>query len=115
MNGAGIDWTKILVAMLGTGGCIAIIVQAIKEIVMALITRRKEKDAILDELRESVASINSRMECMTEGLSLCLRSDQVIFEAFRNKHINGESEAMDNRIDEYLYTQASEHLMGKGE
>lgn len=78
-------------------------------------SRRKAQEAQLRDIQQKLQSNNDTLRDIVDGLSLSLESEKIIFNAFRNNHINGESEKMDDKIDKYLFKQVKEHLIEEGD
>ena len=118
-----IDWTAVLVALLGSNLLIEIW-KTIKESIKK--KRRLDVESEINNLKkllsDSLSSINeklsndySRLNSIertleliaevlsrdSEGTILSLQNDAIIFEALRNHHINGESEAQEKKLQEY--------------
>ncbi len=45
---------------------------------------------------------------IAEGLHIGLENDRVIFKAFRENHINGESDAQEQKMDQYFHKCATD-------
>jgi len=127
-----IDWTTVLVALLGSNLVIEIW-KTIKEAIAkhnrldveSELTKVNNKIANLELVIEDInkkldndlrrfETIEKCLEVMTEVMSrnsrgtiLSLENDQVIFNALRNNHINGESETQEKKLDEY-YKECAE-------
>ena len=127
-----IDWTTVLVALLGSNLVIEIW-KTIKEAIAkhnrldveSELTKVNNKIANLELVIEDInkkldndlrrfEAIEKCLEVMTEVMSrnsrgtiLSLENDQVIFNALRNNHINGESEIQEKKLDEY-YKECAE-------
>lgn len=52
---------------------------------------------------DRVAQIEKKFDRLSEGITLSLENDAVIFEALRKGHINGESEAQDHKMKDYFF------------
>ena len=127
-----IDWTTVLVALLGSNLVIEIW-KTIKEAIAkhnrldveSELTKVNNKIANLELVIEDInkkldndlrrfETIEKCLEVITEVMSrnsrgtiLSLENDQVIFNALRNNHINGESETQEKKLDEY-YKECAE-------
>ena len=69
----------------------------------------RRKDRSLDELSEMKSDIKKLFKLMDRlgaGLDIGLRNDKVIFRAFRENSINGDSELQEKVMDEY-FTQCA--------
>ncbi len=89
------DITDIIVAMISVlfGG---------SGIVMYALNRRakkKDESSILKKILKC-------QESQGEGIVLGLENDAVIFKALRDHQINGESEAQEKKMNEYIRHQA---------
>jgi len=94
---------------------VAVITGAVT-IANALLNHRSKKKDDLSVLRKDVATLNRAVDRIAAGLALGLKNDQVIFKAFRNNAINGESELQDRLMDEYFANCAADGFkIGKGE
>lgn len=52
---------------------------------------------------DRVSEIEKKFDRVTEGITLLLENDKVIFEALRKGHINGESEKQEHKMNEYFF------------
>ncbi len=86
-------------------------------IILALFNRKwKRRDACDDEVSqmkneisamgEDIKNLSNLMSRLGNGLNIGLRNDKVIFRAFRDNSINGDSEAQERVMDEY-FTQCA--------
>lgn len=57
---------------------------------------------------DRVSEIEKKFDKVTEGITLLLENDKVIFEALRKGHINGESEKQEHKMDEYFFRNSAE-------
>jgi len=96
----------VLVALIA--GCVSLS----NGVLLAIMNRRwKKRDQNVEELTELKADIDKLFRLMDRlgaGLTIGLRNDKVIFKAFRNNSINGESEVQDKIMDEY-FTNCAVH------
>jgi hypothetical protein len=101
----------VLVAMI-TGG-----VALSNGVVLAILNRRwKRKDQRNDEISllkdemsfmgDDIKKLFKLLGRIGKGLDIGLKNDKVIFKAFRDNSINGESEAQERVMDEY-FTQCT--------
>lgn len=120
------DWTAILVALLGSN-----LVLEIWKTIKESIQKRKKLDVAseIDKLFKLIEAMNGNyvelskkldddykrfgeieheLEIIKEVLSrnskgtvLSLQNDSVLFNALRNNHINGESELQEKKLDAY--------------
>lgn len=60
--------------------------------------------------RDRLKKIEKVVERLSEGVSLGLQNDIVIFNAFRHNHINGESERQEIKMKEYFYKNTNKGL-----
>ena len=97
----------VLVAMI-TGG-----VALSNGVVLAMLNRRwKSKDQCnheisqmkdgMSELQGDTKKLFKLMDRLGAGLNIGLKNDKVIFKAFRENCINGESEIQEKIMDEYF-------------
>lgn len=125
-----LDWTAIIVTLLGGGGLVMGLFNAIKESVskhrnnfdndIAEIRRKLNKDYShleelekkVDSLSESISDLKQLKDHEVKGIMLGLENDAVIFEALKNHHINGESEAQKEKMDAYFKECAQESMRG---
>lgn len=126
-----LDWTAIIVTLLGGGGLVMGLFNAIKESVskhrnnldndIAEIRRKLNKDynhleeleKKVDSLSESISDLKQVKDHEVKGIMLGLENDAVIFEALKNHHINGESEAQKEKMDAY-FKECAQETMGGG-
>ena len=107
-----IDWTAVLVALLGSN-LILEIWKTIKESI-----QKKKKLNIEENLKDinqrlsndynRLNNIEATLKILTEvlmrnseGAILSLENDTIIFNALRNNHINGESELQEEKLKAY--------------
>lgn len=66
---------------------------------------------------DRVSQIEKHFDRLSEGITLSLENDTVIFEAMRKGHINGESEAQEHKMQEYFFRNSVKgfHLIHEGE
>lgn len=125
-----LDWTAIIVTLLGGGGLVMGLFNAIKESVskhrnnldndIAEIRQKLNKDynhleeleKKVDSLSESISDLKQVKDHEVKGIMLGLENDEVIFEALKNNHINGESEAQKEKMDAYFKECAQESMGG---
>lgn len=125
-----IDWTAILVTLLGGGGLVMGLFNAIKDNVsrsrnnlnddIAKIRQKLSKDynhleeleKKVDGLSESISDLRQVKDHEVKGIMLGLENDAVIFEALKTHHINGESEAQKQKMDAYFKECAQETMGG---
>lgn len=126
-----IDWTAILVTLLGGGGLVMGLFNAIKDNVsrsrnnlnddIAKIRQKLSKDynhleeleKKVDGLSESISDLRQVKDHEVKGIMLGLENDAVIFEALKTHHINGESEAQKQKMDVY-FKECAQETMGGG-
>ena len=126
-----IDWTAILVTLLGGGGLVMGLFNAIKDNVsrsrnnlnddIAKIRQKLSKDynhleeleKKVDGLSESISDLRQVKDHEVKGIMLGLENDAVIFEALKTHHINGESEAQKQKMDAY-FKECAQETMGGG-
>lgn len=126
-----IDWTAILVTLLGGGGLVMGLFNAIKDNVsrsrnnlnddIAKIRQKLSKDynhleeleKKVDGLSESISDLRQVKDHEVKGIMLGLENDAVIFEALKTHHINGESEAQKQKMDVYFKECAQETMEGR--
>ena len=126
-----IDWTAILVTLLGGGGLVMGLFNAIKDNVsrsrnnlnddIAKIRQKLSKDynhleeleKKVDGLSESISDLRQVKDHEVKGIMLGLENDAVIFEALKTHHINGESEAQKQKMDAYFKECAQETMEGR--
>lgn len=126
-----IDWTAILVTLLGGGGLVMGLFNAIKDNVsrsrnnlnddIAKIRQKLSKDynhleeleKKVDGLSESISYLRQVKDHEVKGVMLGLENDAVIFEALKTHHINGESEAQKQKMDAYFKECAQETMGGR--
>lgn len=107
-----IDWTAVLVALLGSN----LLLEIVKTIKESIQKRKKiDVEANLADIKTKLSTDYNRlnqientlttlMEVMmrnSEGTILSLQDDVVIFNALRHNHINGESEEQEKKLQEY--------------
>lgn len=71
-------------------------------ILITIMNRRFRRSDDLCQLRSDIDRIYTVLDRIGEGLNIGLRNDKVIFKAFRENSINGESEAQERIMDDYL-------------
>ena len=82
-------------------------------VVLAMLNRRwKKRDRFNDdivqmkdemvEVKQDVRKMFRLMDRLGAGLDIGLRNDRVIFRAFRENSINGDSEVQERLMDEYF-------------
>ncbi|MGE0074125.1 MAG: hypothetical protein AB7S52_02775 [Sphaerochaetaceae bacterium] len=71
-------------------------------LVITLITRNSRKNDEIKELRADVGKLYMLVDRIAAGLTIGLRNDKVIFDAFRKNAINGDSEVQDKVMDDYF-------------
>ena len=126
-----IDCTGILVSLLGGGGLVMGLFNAIKDNVsrsrnnlnddIAKIRQKLSKDYNhleelenkVDGLSESISDLRQVKDHEVKGIMLGLENDAVIFEALKTHHINGESEAQKQKMDAYFKECAQETMGGR--
>ena len=126
-----IDWTTILVTLLGGGGLVMGLFNAVKESVSRkrnnlekYIAEIKDKlnsdyrhleeiDSKIETLSKSVSDLKQVKDHEVKGIMLGLENDAVIFEALKTHHINGESEAQKQKMDHYFHQCTKENLGGE--
>lgn len=126
------DWTAILVALLGSNLLIEIW-KTIKESIakhkrIDIESELNKVNSRIGELEKTILQISLKLDddhdrfekiekCLTtmteiisrnsHGTVLSLENDQVIFNALRNNHINGESETQEKKLNAY-YKECAE-------
>jgi hypothetical protein len=94
----------VLVALIA--GCVSLS----NGVLLAMLNRKwRRKDRSLDELTEmkgDIKRLSRLMDRLGAGLNIGLRNDRVIFRAFRENSINGDSELQEKVMDEY-FTQCA--------
>lgn len=126
-----LDWTAILVTLLGGGGLVMGLFNAIKDSVVkhrnnldkdiAEIRQKlindynhfEELEKKVDILSESISDLKQVKDHEVKGIMLGLENDAVIFEALKTHHINGESEAQKQKMDVY-FKECTQETMGGG-
>lgn len=78
----------VLVCLFGSGG-----------LVLYLLKRNDTRSSDIAEIKEGLSKLQ-------EGLIMALENDKVIFKALREHSINGESEAQEEKMDEYFLKAA---------
>lgn len=71
-------------------------------LVITLISKNSKKNDEIKELREDVGNLFKLVDRIAAGLTIGLKNDKVIFEAFRKNSINGDSEIQDKVMDDYF-------------
>jgi hypothetical protein len=71
-------------------------------LVITLISKNSKKNDEIKELREDVGKLFKLVDRIAAGLTIGLKNDKVIFEAFRKNSINGDSEIQDRIMDDYF-------------
>jgi len=71
-------------------------------LVITLISKNSKKNDEIKELREDVGKLFKLVDRIAAGLTIGLKNDKVIFEAFRKNSINGDSEIQDRMMDDYF-------------
>ena len=71
-------------------------------LVITLISKNSKKNDEIKELREDVGKLFKLVDRIAAGLTIGLKNDKVIFEAFRKNSINGDSEIQDKMMDDYF-------------
>lgn len=126
-----IDWTAVLVTLLGGGGLVMGLFNAIKDSVskhrnnldkdIAEIRQKlnndynhlEELEKKVDGLSYSITELKQVKDHEVKGIMLGLENDAVIFEALKTNHINGESEAQKQKMDAYFKECAQETMGGR--
>lgn len=126
-----IDWTAVLVTLLGGGGLVMGLFNAIKDSVskhrnnldkdIAEIRHKlnndynhlEELEKKVDGLSYSITELKQVKDHEVKGIMLGLENDAVIFEALKTNHINGESEAQKQKMDAYFKECAQETMGGR--
>lgn len=126
-----IDWTAILVTLLGGGGLVMGLFNAIKDSVskhrnnldkdIAEIRQKlnndynhlEELEKKVDGLSYSITELKQVKGHEVKGIMLGLENDAVIFEALKTNHINGESEDQKQKMDAYFKECAQETMGGR--
>lgn len=126
-----LDWTAILVTLLGGGGLVMGLFNAIKDSVfkhrnnldkdIAEIRQKlindynhlEELEKKVDSLSDSISDLKQVKDHEVKGIMLGLENDAVIFEALRTHHINGESEAQKQKMDVYFKECTQETMEGR--
>ena len=126
-----LDWTAILVTLLGGGGLVMGLFNAIKDSVskhrnnldkdIAEIRQKllndynhfEELEKKVDILSDSISDLKQVKNHEVKGIMLGLENDEVIFEALRTHHINGESEAQKQKMDDYFKECILENMEGR--
>lgn len=126
-----LDWTAILVTLLGGGGLVMGLFNAIKDSVskhrnnldkdIAEIRQKllndynhfEELEKKVDSLSDSISDLKQVKDHEVKGIMLGLENDAVIFEALRSHHINGESEAQKQKMDVYFKECTQETMEGR--
>ena len=126
-----LDWTAILVTLLGGGGLVMGLFNAIKDSVskhrnnldkdIAEIRQKllndynhfEELEKKVDSLSDSISDLKQVKNHEVKGIMLGLENDEVIFEALRTHHINGESEAKKKKMDDYFKECILENMEGR--
>ena len=126
-----LDWTAILVTLLGGGGLVMGLFNAIKDSVfkhrnnldkdIAEIRQKlindynhfEELEKKVDILSDSISDLKQVKDHEVKGIMLGLENDAVIFEALRTNHINGESEAQKQKMDAYFKECTLENMEGR--
>ena len=124
-----IDWTVVLVALLGSNLIVEIwktirdSIQKKKKInVEAEFTRLNETVSMiredmngkftndmkrLNDIEHTLKTLTELMSRTSKGTILSLENDTIVFNAFRNNHINGESEEQEKKLKAY-YKECAE-------
>ncbi len=71
-------------------------------ILISFMNRHWKKNDDLKEIQGNIEDLRLSIERIGDGLNIGLENDKVIFKAFREHCINGESEAQERRMDAYL-------------
>ena len=108
-----LNWTEIIVSLLGGSGLIMGLVNMIKESIhrkrstldndIASINKKLLND--YNHLRSVDDKINNLIRSQRramKGLIICLENDRVIFDAFKNNKINGESEIQKLKLNDFI-------------
>ena len=59
---------------------------------------------------DRVAELEKKIDRLCEGMELTILDDKVIFKALRQGHINGESEAQEKKLDDFIFRKSIELL-----
>jgi hypothetical protein len=86
----------VLVAVIT--GCVALS----NGILSTILNRRWKRNDKLAEMRSDISRLYHMVDRLGKGLCLGLENDKVIFKAFREHAINGESETQEERMDTYF-------------
>jgi len=70
-----------------------------------------EKDSKhFEKIDSALSEVQKALNLNAEGTAIGLENDLIIFNAFRNHHINGESEKAEKKVKDYLMASAKETL-----
>lgn len=81
----------IIACLFGSGG-----------IVIWFLNRVARNLEIKDKAYSDIEEIKKSLKTVEDGLVMALENDKVIFKALRNHEINGESEAQEEKMDQYF-------------
>mgnify|MGYP006398957881 CR=1 FL=1 len=89
-----------------------IIIEVIKVIGIALSAGLASGGVITYYIKkhDRMTEIEKKFDRLSEGMELGLENDIVIFNAFRNNHINGESEKQEAKMREYFFHKTANGL-----
>lgn len=98
MDGELLTFATTLVACLfGSGG-----------VALWFLNRLARRIDEKDEAKRDMKELKAAVKAIEDGLVITLNNDRVIFNALRTHEINGESEAQEHRMDEYLLSLLKE-------
>lgn len=63
---------------------------------------------------DRMAEIEKKFDRLSEGIELGLENDAVIFKALRQGHINGESEAQEQKMNDFFFHNSMSGLYLNG-
>lgn len=78
-------WVSVIVAAIGLLGTVL----SSGGVVMFFLNRKEKRE-------------EKREQKVLNGLKILMENDAVIFKAFRNNHINGESEAQEEKMNTFF-------------
>ena len=116
--------TQIIIAAISGSSVITVFFGYLKSWITAKRIAADETARQINELQENISNLTDAIQgyhkyhsyveentrYIIEGLMLSLQSEQIIFQALRTHKINGESEAMDKKINSFLLGQARHSL-----
>lgn len=89
-----------------------LIVETIKLLGIALSASFASGGVIMYFIKKNdrVNELEKKVDRLCEGIELSILDDKVIFKALRQGHINGESEAQEKKLDDFIFRKSIELL-----